>query len=144
MKNQELKVKKINNNLCNKHITATLVHKSDKFKFLYNFFGEKLFKIGKCPFYDWLNNICKGNTGEEWNIYILSNGGFYIAPNDEKFPSSSDLLSADATGIVVTLVNLQTMARGLGKSKGHFAKLYKLLRRFAAQHAEREMIFAIC
>lgn len=81
-------------------------------------------------------------SGGYWNFFTLSNGGFYMAPSDERiFHVTCDNmfegdLSADSLGIVATLYAYSH----LSFSNGRFARVsachYHRLREYMFEHPE--------
>ena len=95
------------------------------------------------------SNLSPSYHGAYWNMYALSNGGWYMYPDDD---DSFDVacpngyegpMSADAFGIVTVLYafsHLSFIANGDAAS--NYARHYHLLREFAAEHEEAAAIFA--
>lgn len=84
-----------------------------------------------------------------WDMYALSNGGIYMAPEtDRVFPVSAAngfecVMSADAFGIAVflyvfSLASFDRRRPGLAQA---CAEQFHLLRKFAADHPESAAIF---
>ena len=89
---------------------------------------------------------CRDYTGGFWEFYALSNGGFYIAPDDGRryhilVPSNGfeGELSSDAAGIVMSLFSLNRMT--WCKPTEFLNAQYYNLYDFAAQHPEATTIF---
>jgi hypothetical protein len=40
--------------------------------------------IGEALVFGWLDRLCIDYSGGLWDFYSLSNGGFYMAPTNEK------------------------------------------------------------
>jgi hypothetical protein len=86
--------------------------------------------------------MSKDYSGGYWNFYTLSNGGFYMAPSDERiFHVACDNmfegdLSADALGITACLYAYSH----LSFSDGRFARVsachYHRLREYMFEHPE--------
>jgi hypothetical protein len=84
-----------------------------------------------------------------WEMYALSNGGFYMAPEtDRVFPVSAangfaGITSADAYGIIVCLHVLSVAS--FDRSKPRLARTcteqFYLVREFALDHPESAAIF---
>ena len=80
--------------------------------------------------------------GGHWQFYTLSNGGFYMAPEqDEPFQVSSmngfeGELSADALGITACLYAYSHLSFGEGKFAEICAEHYHRLLDFACEHKE--------
>ena len=87
--------------------------------------------------------------GAYWSMYSLSNGGWYMCPDDDdpfdvQCPNGYEgPMSADAFGIVTVLYafsHLSFIANGDAAS--NYARHHRLLREFAAEHEESAAIFA--
>ena len=84
-----------------------------------------------------------------WEMYALSNGGFYMAPEtDRVFPVSAangfeGVMSADAFGITVCLYlfSLASFDRRKPRLAATCAEQFHLLREFALDHPESAAIF---
>jgi hypothetical protein len=92
-----------------------------------------------------LSHIYRGGC---WEMYALSNGGFYMAPEtDRVFPVSAANgfeggMSADAFGITACLYvfSLASFDRRKPRLAGACAEHFHLLREFAADHPEAAAI----
>jgi hypothetical protein len=101
--------------------------------------------IGEALVFGWLDRLCIDYNGCMWDFYSLSNGGFYMAPINEK-PFTIDVptngfsgeMSADAAGIVASLFALCDLANRVGEDK--MINQYHWLRDFAIEHAESRLI----
>lgn len=85
--------------------------------------------------------------GAYWHMYALSNGGFYMAPDDDPFdvrcPNGYEgTLSADAFGIVTALYAFSHLSFGDKAIARTYARHYHRLRDFASEHEEAAAIFA--
>ena len=127
-------------------ITATPIPDSESFEFLPKFFGEGLEVRGELQVYQFVERISGGRGTQDWNFYMLSNGGFFMAPDwDEAVHATwscngfNDMLSPDAVGIFSTLLAIHLLASELQDERlvSHY---YKLLD-FAAVHPEATKIF---
>jgi hypothetical protein len=84
-----------------------------------------------------------------WEMYALSNGGFYMAPETHRvFPVSAangfeGVMSADAFGITVCLYvfSLASFDRRKPRLASTCAEHFHMLREFAADHPEAAAIF---
>lgn len=90
-----------------------------------------------------MRETCSNYGGGSWHCHELSNGGFYMAPVIEencrvriKETGFDGEMSADAVGIVACLTALSGPSRQTIEAHLH------ALRAFAAEHAERNLIFA--
>ena len=125
-------------------ITANLVPENLRPHFLPRHLGSLMLK-GEFLVYGWLEKLSKDYGGGLWNFYDLSNGGFYIAPRDEKrFKIDvsgnyfSGEMSADAAGIVASLFAQCDLANRYGDDK--LIDQYHWLRDFAIEHVESGLI----
>ena len=83
-----------------------------------------------------------------WQFYILSNGGFYMAPDgDGRFQVVSEngfecFMSADALGITVCLYAYSHLSFGDDEFSEICARQYHLLRDYVFNHPEARSILA--
>ena len=81
-------------------------------------------------------------TGGYWNFYTLSNGGFYMAPAEDKafHVKCQNMyegdLSADALGITACLYAYSNLSFSLSDIAREYARHYHLLREYSMEHAE--------
>lgn len=124
-------------------ISARIIPTVDRVEYLKKFFDRK-FGFGVSLVDSFMEKIASNYTSGTLNIYILSNGGFYLAPsNNEKLKCDcengfSDELSCDAAGIIATLYALDTLASKTGAD--HFAEMYYLLQGYIGHHVEGRKI----
>lgn len=85
--------------------------------------------------------MCPDYRGGYWEFFTLSNGGFYMAPAAERaFVLTCEgngvrgEVSADAAGIVATLMTLNCLA--WTTQDPYFTDSFYWLRDFALEHAE--------
>jgi len=102
----------------------------------------------------WMKRLSCDYSGDHWDYFELSNGGFYLTPlatNKTLLMASPNFaeenVSADAAGIIVTMFAL-TELMGIMDCKGdggldNIIERYYALRDFAIEHNEREKIFSI-
>lgn len=118
-------------------ITASLVIGQDqRSELLSKYFGVRLAARGEALVFAWLLRLCK--IPIQWNslqYYSLSNGGFYLAPN---FGGSEAELSADASGIVATLLTLRQLAHEYAGTSlaATFSEHYHSLAAYSISHSE--------
>lgn len=126
-------------------VTATLVPEDKRMGFLpRQLAGQNLaFEFGV---YDTADSISVDYDGGFWEFYELSNGGFYIAQNDERrYRLQVDTngyageCSADALGIICSLFSINTML--WIRPTEHLNTKYYALYDYAAQHPEAATIF---
>ena len=89
-------------------------------------------------------------TGGYWHFYTLSNGGFYMAPAEERtfHVKCQNMyegdLSGDALGITACLYAYSNLSFSLSDLAEDYARLYHLLREYMLGHPEvREILGAI-
>jgi hypothetical protein len=89
-------------------------------------------------------------TGGYWHFYTLSNGGFYMAPAEDRtfHVKCQNMyegdLSADALGIVACLYAYSNLSFSLSEVAREYARHYHLLREYMVEHPEvREILGAI-
>jgi hypothetical protein len=126
-------------------VTANLVADNNRTSFLPKYFGECTMLRGEALIYAWMDQLSDDYTGGFWNFYTLSNGGFYMAPDYDKsirvFVEGNGFegnLSSDAAGIVANLFALGQLTATTENDR--IINLYHLLREFAYNHPESNMI----
>lgn len=105
-------------------------------------FGS-LFPMQLEPFVYSITGAIAGNYhGGYWAFYLLSNGGFYMAPDaDRGFAVSCQngfegTLSSDALGITACLYAYSHLSFSDNEFAGVWARQYHLLREYMLDHAE--------
>ena len=88
-------------------------------------------------------------TGGYWDFFTLSNGGFYMAPAEDKIfhvkcqNMFEGDLSADALGITACLYAYSNLSFSLSDIAREYARHYHLLREYSMEHPEvREILGA--
>lgn len=125
-------------------VTATLVAEDNRLDFLPHYLGRQML-LGEQLVYRWLSELTDDYSGGYWHFYELSNGGFYMAPEQSgtlRFVCADNYfegdLSADAAGIVATLYALnQLVCKTLDED---IYEMYYRLRDFAGEHDESAAI----
>lgn len=127
-------------------VSATLVSENLRPQFLPKHLGSLMLK-GEFLVYGWLERLSKDYGGGLWHFYELSNGGFYLAPCDNKRFKVEVLgnyfsgeMSADAAGIVASLFAQCDLANRY--SDDNLIDQYHWLRDFAIEHAEANLIMS--
>lgn len=98
--------------------------------------------------YQFVGHLAKDYHGGYWHFYALSNGGFYVAPDDDQpFQVSCEngwegMLAADAFGIVACLYAYSHLSFTAGEFGELCARHYHWLRAFVMGHAEAGEIWA--
>lgn len=126
-------------------ITETVLNESQRLTVLPELFDQHMMRF-EAYVYGWMGRLVQEYDGAYWDMYRLSNGGFYMSPSSlprytlcvtsNYFDGE---LSADATGIVVTLFALNQLVWEVQKAE--IADLYHWLRDYAANHLEAAQIF---
>lgn len=126
-------------------IVATLVPEDQRLSILPKFFGLAQMLRAEALTYGWMTKLSIDYTGGYWHYYTLDNGGFYMAPSEEKpwriavngngFEGS---VSADAAGIIATLFMIGQLCGELQTEA--MADAYHALLDFATEHAEQAAI----
>ena len=127
-------------------ITATRVPDEDRLNFWSRHVGPKYMLSFERHVFGWMRRLCGDYDGGFWEFYELSNGGFYIAPqNGSKMRLVwsgnyfDGAMSPDAAGIVATLYALNVFAEQAGP---YFSDKYIQLYEFMRLHPEAEVIRA--
>ena len=81
-------------------------------------------------------------TGGYWDFFTLNNGGFYMAPSEDRVfhvkcqNMYEGDLSADALGITACLYAYSNLSFSLSDIAREYARHYHLLREYSMEHAE--------
>ena len=124
-------------------VTRTLVPEDQRLSTIESLFGHN-FPLQIEPIvFGITERMAEAYHGAYWNFYILDNGGFYLAPDDDGvFKVSCDNyftgeLSADALGITSCLSAYSHLSFSRDESLGRLcARHYHLLREYMYEHAE--------
>jgi len=124
-----------------------LLNDTDRMIYTASHFGDNFpFRIE--PFvFDMAGSLSRDYTGGYWNMYELSNGGFYMSPeSDAPFQVSCEngfagKLSADAFGITVCLYAFSNLSFSEELAEV-CAEQYHLLREYMFEHREVKAILA--
>lgn len=133
-----------------KGIRAIQVPEHLRTGFLARVFGAQRFGEAEAYLFQTMHQLCPEYLGGRWHFYDLSNGSFYMAPEDcvsEGQQPSTWLLQAsrglvlsvslDAAGIVATLFTQMAM---FWEGEDDMVHAYDRLRDFALEHPERRAI----
>jgi hypothetical protein len=129
------------------NIRATLVKDELLDDFLSQQFGK--FQVAsELKIYSAFKSIVSEQSTFDWNYYTLSNDGFYMAPDSEKrfdvkcvrSPENVIRISADAAGIVATLIGLADLYEQVFKGDDRYLEKFFKLRAFADLHYEARLI----
>ena len=95
------------------------------------------------------DRMADGYDGGYWDFYTLSNGGFYMAPSEDRLlhVTCQNMyegdLSADAPGIAACLYAYSNLSFSLSEIAEDYARHYHLLREYSMDHPEvREILGA--
>lgn len=123
------------------HITRQLVAEEQRTGVTADLFGV-YFPLQLEPFiFSMASRLSEDYGGGYWLFYTLGNGGFYMAPDSDRFQVTSEngwegFMSADAFGITVCLFAYSNLSFGSGQFAETCADQYHLLREFMMDHAE--------
>lgn len=132
-----------------KQVTACLVPDADRADFVHQLFGLHFPLRLEPTVFKMAGTLAPTYSGGFWNFHALSNGGFYMAPDDDTFEVGCQngyegRMSAEGLGITACLYAYSNLSFG----SGHFAELcgehYHRLREFAFEHAESVAIMSAC
>ena len=126
------------------NITSQCIKEEDRSQ---NLFGIHFPMTLEPVIYTFAERLAENYSGGYWNFYELSNGGFYMAPEDSGiFPVICDNgyegdMSADALGITACLYAYSHLSFD-PKLTEICARHYHLLREFMLDHAEVRTILS--
>ena len=128
-------------------IHRILLNDSERLNYTASHFGDNFpFKIE--PFiFDMARRLSSDYTGGFWNMYELTNGAFYMAPESDTTFNVTCMngfagpLSADAFGLTVTLYSYSNLSFSPELSDV-CAEHYHLLREFLFEHPECQAILS--
>jgi hypothetical protein len=146
-------------------ISRQLVPEAERMAFVDKLFGLSYVLKLEPTVFRFAEQLATEYSGGYWQFFLLSNGGFYMAPRNGPEATRSDTifdvacdngfegkLSADALGIVTCLYAFSNLSFGDGNasngttSKGTFAEAcadhYHLLRKYMFGHVEVRSILA--
>lgn len=94
-------------------IIAYKVPEEERGEFLPKNFGISLMLQAESMIFDFMKKNIPDYTGGYYEFYKLSNGGFYMAINDEsvniKTYNLNDTISGDAAGIIATIFTIGSL-----------------------------------
>ena len=129
-------------------ITATLVPEASRMDIADKHFGIRFPLTVEPMIFQFASQIAPAYSGGYWNFYILSNGGFFMAPKlDMSFEVIADngylgSMSAEALGVTTCLYAYSNLSFGEGKFCEACADYYHRLFEFAMSHSEAAAIRA--
>lgn len=123
-------------------ITAKIVPASQRMDAADKHFGIRYPLTVEPMIYQFATQLAHAYSGGYWHFYLLSNGGFYMAPDLEGvFEVLADngyegSISADALGITACLYAYSNLSFGEGSFGQTCAEHYHWLYEFAMEHFE--------
>jgi hypothetical protein len=125
------------------------LNETERLNYTATHFGDNFpFRIEPAVF-NMARNLSSDYTGGYWQFYDLSNGGFFMAPNNDTPFHVSCMngyegdLSADAFGITVCLYTYSNLSFSDSPGLSDVcAEQFHLLREYALDHPEVKSIFA--
>ena len=130
-------------------ITANLVTNYERLNITADLFGFFFPMKLEPAIFHFADQLSEDYLGAYWEFYRLSNGGFYMAPDDEECFKVSSMngfegtLSADALGIAVCLYAYSHLSFGEGTSAKSSAEHYHLLLDYAYEHPDAGVILRV-
>lgn len=129
-------------------ITAVLVSEAQRMDAADKHFGIRYPLTVEPMIYQFATQLAEAYSGGYWHFYLLSNGGFFMAPKlDESFEVIADngfkgSMSAEALGVTACLYAYSNLSFGEGRFGETCADHYHRLREFVMGHAEAWGILA--
>ena len=127
-------------------VTRELVPEDQRMAIVERYFGLHFPMQLEPVIYGITDRMTEDYSGGYWDMYTLSNGGFYMAPNsDTCFDVTCDnqyqgVLSADALGITACLYAYSHLSFSDGRFGRVCACHYHRLREFMFEHPEVKAI----
>jgi len=133
----------------NDNITMTLVSEAARANHVHKLFGIGFPLRVEPTVFNMARLLAADYNGGVWQFYALSNGGFFMAPDEQGHTISCEngfegRLSAEAFGITVCLYAYSHLSFGGDALAEVCAEHYHLLREFALGHPEVGAITAAC
>ena len=129
------------------HITREIVPEHCRMATTNRLFGVHFPMCLEPTIYAFADNLSEDYHGGYWEFYVLSTGGFYMAPlSDRRFHVACDNqfegdLSADALGITVCLYSCSHLSfSGTPRLADTCNNQYHLLREYVFEHSEARAI----
>ena len=132
-------------------INCKHVSEKDRLKFLPKHVGLYMTRF-ETLVYEWMTRLDEEYTGGYWEFYELDNGGFFLAPSEERdyklysINYNEKVVSNIAAGITVTLFALNSLMviNNISDSmQSQLVDKYYALRDFAANCDEAAKIFSL-
>ena len=128
-------------------VTRTLVSEDQRLIITEKLFGVHFPLQLEPVIYGITERMAEDYTGGYWDFYSLSNGGFYMAPSEDRIfhvkcqNMYEGALSADALGITACLYAYSNLSFSLSGIAREYARHYHLLREYMMDHPEvREIL----
>lgn len=124
-------------------LVAQLVPEHQRLQVLPRHFGRHMLAVEQTV-YCFMQRLSPNYQGGYWHYYELSNGGFYMAPQEGKLRIRVEgngfegEMSGDAAGITVCLFAFSDLSFRTGDDA--IARHYHLLRDYALEHGEAQLI----
>jgi hypothetical protein len=129
-------------------VTRELVPEDQRLAVVERLFGTAFPLQLEPVVYGITDRMTQDYPGGYWDFYTLSNGGFYMAPSEDRIFNvkcqnmyEGDL-SADALGITACLYAYSNLSISLSDIAREYARHYHLLREYSMEHAEVAAIVA--
>jgi len=126
-------------------IELSLVREQNRLSVLPTYIGARGMMIFENYVYSHAEHFAATYTGGYWEMYALSNGGFFMSPSEigvwnVQVPSNGfeGTMSSQAFGIVCCLFALSHLAALLGDE--NYSRRFHQLRDFALDHPEVALI----
>ena len=132
-------------------IKCEVVPNTNRMKFLPKHVGLFMTRL-ETSIYDWMVRLDKAYTGDYWEFYELDNGGFFLAPSEERdyklcsINHNEEVISNISAGITVTLFALNSLMviENISDSMQEIlVNKYYALRDFASDCDEAAKIFSL-
>ena len=129
-------------------VTSKIVPESQRMNVADKHFGIRFPLVVEPMVYQFATQLAPAYSGGYWIFYLLSNGGFFMAPKlDKSFKVNADngfsgTMSAEALGITVCLYAFSNLSFGEGKFGEICGEHYHWLFEFAMSHPEAAAIRA--
>lgn len=130
-------------------ITANPVPEANRADFAHRLFGLQYPTRLEPTVFSMAGDLAAAYDGGMWVFYALSNGGFFMAPDQEAFDVVSEngfsgRMSGLALGVTACMYAYSHLSFGRGAFAEKCADHYHLLRDFALGHPEGSAILAAC
>ena len=122
-------------------ITRQLVAEEQRTNVTANLFGVYFPLQLEPSVFSMASRLSEDYGGGYWLFHTLNNGGFYMAPDSDRFQVTSEngwegFMSADAFGITTCLFAYSNLSFGSGQFAATCADQYHLLREYMMDHGE--------